>query len=708
MSPPPVTSGLILDLRADQMTGLVDGQAAASWSDLSGGGHNAAAYGTVTYKSARTPTGKPSMLFDQSGYFTLNAGAIWSGTTASDLFVIAKATVFANQGSYFGNMFQEYQNPAAYGEPYGGGTSARDAVFANNGINFATSALGGGGVDITAWNLVNTYYQPIVAPDGGQYLVINQVAQGRDSQVYQQPTGTLPLGSTCQTWATYTAFAAGTPIPATSRWQGELAAVLAYNRQLTTAERASVSDWLTATYLVPASAGTADAPAASVLTSTGAAGVAPVPDTFGTGPYGGGFYGGGAPEPVWSWAGLAEAPAPAQQLVIGPWRTGPDRELAQVSGRKLMLNLREPSTISFDVTGYPDPDTGRFDARLLAEGVSDVLWRRGGRQLLLARLTQATDRVAASGHTVSCTCTDYRGLLDRRLIYQDTTGPLAGSGKKSFPDSTPLADIAWALIADTQAQVGGSLGLTKGLWPAGTPIYATGFEIPDGDTVLAALQRLAAPGPVSIVSSVRDHDTQLDVVMANLPGFDWDIDPQRRVNMYYSFRGADNGVKLDYAAGYGGAITSISRSLDLTNYANVIRQSGGDELARNPVLLPAPDIAARPEGRWEVSVSDTNVLTPDTLRGAAAKSFDLYAKLQPTYDLTLAPGVYDPATIGLGDVITIAIDSGRLQVNDKLRVTSISIELDSSDRETVTLTVGRPKPDVLKFLSTSVRDLNRR
>jgi len=422
------------------------------------------------------------------------------------------------------------------------------------------------------------------------------------------------------------------------------------------------------------------------------------------------------PPPIWSGPAVADLPAaPTQALVVGPWRTGVNYELAQASGRKITLNLTEPSTIEFQLTGYPDPLTGRFDATQIGEGVTDVLWRRNGVDMVLCRLAAADDRIDANTHTVSCRCVDYRGLLDRRLVYQDTSGPLASSGYKSFPDGTMLSDIVWTLISDTQGLPGGALGLTKGIWPVSTPIYSPGYQVPDGDTVWAAIKRIGAPGPVSIVASQHDNDTQLDVLMVNLPGFDIDIDPAKRVNLYYSMRGADNGVRLDFAAGYGGAIQQVNRTLDLVqDYANLVRVSGGNELTKNPIIIPAAgspeeaDLLRRPEGRWEKSEGNPNVLTPDTLLQFGATVYDQYARLQPVYDITLAPGVWDPALIGLGDIVHVSITSGRLQVNDKLRVTSIAIELDSSDRETVTLTVGRLRPNMLKFLSNSVRDLNRR
>lgn len=404
--------------------------------------------------------------------------------------------------------------------------------------------------------------------------------------------------------------------------------------------------------------------------------------------------------------------ANGQQLVIGDWRGGPDRELAQVANRKLTLDLFDPSTITFDVTGFPDPRTGRFDASLLAEGISDVMWRRNGAALMRGRLTQTQDKIDANGHTVSCTVVDYRALLDRRLVLQDITGPLAGSGKKSF-GSIPLTDIVWQLIDDAQHETGGDMGLTKGLWPPATPVY-NAYEVPDGDTVWSAIKKLAAPSSVAVVTE-HTQPNGTNVKSANLPGFDIEIDANKRVNMFYPTRSNDKGVKLDYVAGSGGVITGIQRSIDMANYANFIRQSGGGELATaNPtglgsfIRLPSDDLAGRPEGRWDISASDPDVLTEETLRGAAAKSYNLYAKLQPTYDLTLATDFWEPAMIGLGDVVTVAVQSGRLSLVDKLRVVRITVTVDSSNRETVELTVGRPRPDVFKFLSASVRNLNRR
>jgi hypothetical protein len=419
---------------------------------------------------------------------------------------------------------------------------------------------------------------------------------------------------------------------------------------------------------------------------------------------------------TWDWsrvnthAPYIVPPPPVQQLEIGDWRTGPSGELLQLTNRKLTMNLTDPSTITFDVNGLPDPASGRFDAELLHEGVSDLIWRRNGKALARCRLTSTDDRVDSNGHNISCTAQDYRHLLERRLVLQDLTGVLANSGKKSF-GAIPLNEIAWQLIADAQAEPGGDMGLKKGQWPHDLPVYNT-YEVPDGDTVWAALKRLMAPASVAVVTEVLQPDGT-HVIAANLLGFDLDIDANKRVNMWYGQRGTDRGVRVDFRNGEGGAIKSFTRTVDMENYANFIREAGGGNLninqATNSVLrLPTKDLARRPEGRWDKDLSDPNVLTMASLRGIAARDSDIWMRLQPTYSLSLTAGFWEPDLIEVGDVINVVIESGRLNVNDKLRVQSIEVSLDSSDREDVVLTCGRPYYSVLNFLSTTVRDLNRR
>lgn len=396
-------------------------------------------------------------------------------------------------------------------------------------------------------------------------------------------------------------------------------------------------------------------------------------------------------------------PAPVYNMSIGDWKGGDISELTQISNRSMHFDLLNPHTLSFDISGLPDRN-GRLDASLLDEGASDIMVRRNGVPLLLTRLISTSDNGTGSTYTISCSCSDYRELLAHRFIFSDVS-----KVSKTF-NNMRNEDIIWQMIVDTQSR--GSLGITKGLWPA-TTLTPTSQTFQLGMTVLDAISQLTKAQTTQYNSSAGGGT----IVINTSTGFDFEIDPYRKANIYIPGKGQNVGPTpaTVQVLDYGGAIASFTRSVDMTSFANYIQQTG--KPAGYAIPESTTDLATTSLGRWETFVNNSDLPTADTVNTAAVMSLIEKSQTPISYNLTFAPdrwlgpsqgtpgGV--PGGVWLGDMVTVKIDYGRLHVSDFVRVNEITINLDQNNRETVTVNCGRYLPRYIQSLKEAVKKLNR-
>lgn len=403
----------------------------------------------------------------------------------------------------------------------------------------------------------------------------------------------------------------------------------------------------------------------------------------------------------WGQLNAAVAPPriPVTGIRIGDWRKGvPTRELYGLANRRLTVNLLEPDEISFDLLGHHP------DALLLHEGVSDVLWLRNGHALSLGRLTRTTHNIGPTQYTISGSVTDYRGLLDRHLLMPGQGYIIEANGTRTdsfdlqvtYAAGLPVETAVWDIIENVQGQPGGDLGIRKGTWPA------TGATIPVGTS--------------SVIQFGGDTTAwqAIQTIMKTNGGFDFGIDWLRHANLYWPQRGGvDKGAKLDY----GGTVAQVNREVDLGQYANAVRQVG--TVPELFAYVMADDIGRRAEGRWDTSFSDATlpstgapIEVPEVVIAMARYNFDNSSRLLPHYSLTFAPNAWKgPDWLWVGDVASVVIKQGPLDVLESLRVMSLTIALDQNDVETVTVEAGRPRSTVQKAwkqLTNQVTALNRR
>jgi hypothetical protein len=156
--------------------------------------------------------------------------------------------------------------------------------------------------------------------------------------------------------------------------------------------------------------------------------------------------------------------------------------------------------------------------------------------------------------------------------------------------------------------------------------------------------------------------------------------------------------------------------VDPTTYANgwlVTGQvpqppaTGGDTgpVPATEFFADEPGIGSDPAGRWD-QVDGTQLRTQDGIQDRLAWHLADSVSVVPAYTVVMQPGAWGgPGHIWLGDLVTIRIKSGRLLVNDQLRVMEIAVAIGDDGDETVTLSIGRIKTKITKTIPAMLKRL---
>ena len=361
------------------------------------------------------------------------------------------------------------------------------------------------------------------------------------------------------------------------------------------------------------------------------------------------------------------------QFVAATAAGEPVADLLGARSRKVTFRRDGPCEASWSMDGRWSAITGNPpDAAVVKELLNDVLVYRDGDLLFRGRIGPTEDTVDADSHTVSMAAVDYRGYLDRRILYAAQTYT-----------ATDQAGIAWALVDYANTRIGGDVGITRGT----------------GQTTGVNRDRNYEAG--------KSIGEALDELGRVIGGFDWEVDPWLRLNVYSPSR----GTIRDFVAEYGSNVARVSRSVDPGSYANAVR-STGDTALTTAVTLNAATLATRPERRFDLAVSDPDVKVQQTVQDRASAALAIAEVIQPSYTVTLRPGRWSPGDVWLGDVTKIVVRSGRLDVNTSERVEEISVSVGDDGSETVELTYGNRRREslarYLRYVGRRLVNLERR
>lgn len=385
--------------------------------------------------------------------------------------------------------------------------------------------------------------------------------------------------------------------------------------------------------------------------------------------------------------GLPPRPRTRWQLVIGPASGGHELALTEATDRKYTARLGDNSDLSFSIDGRHPQAEGIAE---LSTDVHLLFTDTNGTTILdRCRIGQTGDDIDENSHKVTVTCLDYRAVLAARRLYSDATLTYT---------ATDQAEIAWTLVEYTQGKTGGNLGIAKG-WVGTLP------------TNVLRNDRTYEAG-----DSVGDRIKELAEL---IDGFDWDITPTSasglRMDVWYPQRGSDRGVVLIL----GGLAQEVHREPSTAAYANALRYTGaaGDDVTPGPTAVEseATDLAsadAFPEGRWDAAFGDDGLTTQAQLDERAAWQLEQSQVGAVAYTVKLQRGAWDgPDHIWLGDTVRLIIPSGRLAVDTAARVHEVAVDMDGNNGETVTLTLGGPRPDFTRWPSAiekRLKNLERR
>lgn len=318
-----------------------------------------------------------------------------------------------------------------------------------------------------------------------------------------------------------------------------------------------------------------------------------------------------------------------------------ERELTAAYGRNLTWRLDGSCTAQFALDGrHPEA------AEIVSLATDLHVYDPDGIKRFRGRIGPESDDIGPSTHTSQFTAVDYRGMLAHRQV---------GAAGVAYA-STPVGAIAWSLIVASQALAGGNWGVTDGVGTGGG----------------TARDKTADPGK-PLVEIIEE--------MAHLtPGMEWEIDAELALNRWYPTRGADNGVVLDY----GGLVSRVRRELSPGDFANSTLATGSQGLT--PEVDVTAGIGTDPRGRWESSAGFPTIIEQTSLAAKAPWMLAATSTLRPAYSVTLTPGRWEGFShVGLGDTVTLAINSGRLAVNSPFRVVEVSVQPGIDGDETVLL-----------------------
>lgn len=329
------------------------------------------------------------------------------------------------------------------------------------------------------------------------------------------------------------------------------------------------------------------------------------------------------------------------KFLVGPGGSM-DYLLTNVSERTVTFERTAASTATAKMRGE-ESWTG-----VIKELETDLKVTRNGVLYFRGRIGPMTDSGDANTQTVEVDAFDYRKKMGTRLLKDEDT--------MDFVD-TDQGTIAWNLINTVQARPNGDDGIRQGL-------YLTG-KVKDFST---------EPG-----TSVEDA---IDLLGNATDGFDWEVDPFLKLNLFAIKRGSVKEVTLDF----GGAFQKYTRTFGFSTYANVIRATATGGLP--PEWVESSDITTRPEGRWERNAAWPDVAAQETHQDNANWLLGESNKRIYTYEITLVPGFWlGKGHFWLGDTVDFQLKHGRLNVVEQRTVETIKVSLDTNGIETVTVTL---------------------
>jgi hypothetical protein len=229
-----VTSGLVLQLESD--TGVTtDGTGhVTGWADQSGNGHDATA-GNGPLLVSNVLNGLPVLRFDGSSTFLNLTGQVLTSQQFT-IFAVVNDTASLNQGSpTFREIISNWDTSNSVGSVFLGTDS-----YSNNDHARLSDDLGGA---------ANGQLGAGTLSSPADHFIFTGVSGSTDAAIYQGGTLLADKGSPLSSRNLTTGYTIGRQGTLGGEyWNGDIAAILVYNRELSASERSQVWGYLNQKY----------------------------------------------------------------------------------------------------------------------------------------------------------------------------------------------------------------------------------------------------------------------------------------------------------------------------------------------------------------------------------------------------------------------------------------------------------------------------
>lgn len=267
------------------------------------------------------------------------------------------------------------------------------------------------------------------------------------------------------------------------------------------------------------------------------------------------------------------------------------------------------------------------------------------------RVVNADDKLTTEAHTVTLELAGYEHLLSRRVLFDDM-------------DRAEDQHLwAWDIVTYTQAFQDLGIRQAEGFLPAG---QNRDRLVQKGKTITEAINELA------------ENDN----------GFDWWIDADLKFHAMTPRR----FIPFDVDWSWGGEVASFDRKGVADAYASVVYVLGATNETTMPsgtVYPPPPpvlrELTDKPYGRWERTVSYSDIVTEESLTGKAIWHLADSSTMRPLYNLELTAGAWTPKIRPGTTFLFRARSRPRLDFKVQVRVEQVQLKLDGNGVEEVKL-----------------------
>lgn len=378
----------------------------------------------------------------------------------------------------------------------------------------------------------------------------------------------------------------------------------------------------------------------------------------------------------WS-SSVAWRGAPNYSVPAGPRTPQPIMALPPTTTKSFTLRLGEGGEARLEMQ-FP-----RGSAVIMDEMDTDCWWRRKDPRTqtleMIARYNVSHLNLSTSDTGVSCSVQldDYQTVLGNRRVLKYLNPNAKPDPTTMWPPNTPIISIiAWALPDNT----GLDLSEAKGPHPYNLGVTTRPFDLPPDTTMAEMFENLRT------TASPKDWEWWIETPA--------DTTKPPKLRFIVGQRGADKGVTL-FDVGKGPSpIASWVRNSAESDYANSLYYQGGTPTGQNSSggIVVQIDAQIGQYGQRDHLDSNSTVdgTSAQVLKQHATKVLNKLADRRPNYQINLRQGFWRGRShIDVGDTVEVVLRLGKELLQDKYRVSEITVTVDDLGLEDVSLTLGR-------------------